>query len=210
MFHRSESAKTNPLLARNCCVLTEAGGAPPPSGEDALRLSSGWHAGRKFKERPARQPPSLASERRDIQGSAKTNPLGASSSGVVRTRRTSAARTSMAPIGLPKIRNKPTSAAELLRLAEAGGAPPPSGEDALRLSSGWHAGRKFKERPARQPPSLASERRDIRKCKNKPTWSIVERCLEGSKDLRGTGLQWRQSDYQKYKTNPLLPRDCCA
>src|SRR5271156_2515998 len=153
--------QNKPTSTAELLRLTAAGGAPPPSGEDALRLSSGWHAGRKFKERPARQPPSLASERRDIQGSAKTNPLGASSSGVVRTRRTSAARTSMAPIGLPKIQNKPISAAGLLRLTEAGGAPPPSGEDARRRSSGWHAGRKFKERPARQPPSLASERRDI-------------------------------------------------
>jgi hypothetical protein len=46
--------------------------------------------------------------------------------------------------------------------------PPPSGEDALRLSSVWHAGRKSAERPSRQPPSLASERRDSQERKNKP------------------------------------------
>jgi hypothetical protein len=45
---------------------------PPPSGEDALRLSSGWHAGRKSAERPSRQPPPLASERRDMAGSRNT------------------------------------------------------------------------------------------------------------------------------------------
>src|SRR5580698_2354693 len=148
--------RNKPTSAAGLLRLTEPGGAPSPSGEDARRRSSGWHAGRKFKERPARQPPSLASERRDIR-KRKNKPTWSIASGVLRARRTSAARTSMAPIGLPKIRNKPTSAAGLLRLTEPGGAPSPSGEDARRRSSGWHAGRKFKERPARQPPSLASE-----------------------------------------------------
>ena len=45
--------------------------------------------------------------------------------------------------------------------------PPPRAQRA-RLSSGWHAGRKSAERPSRQPPSLASERRDSQERKNKP------------------------------------------
>jgi hypothetical protein len=43
-----------------------------------------------------------------------------------------------------KCKNKPTLSADLLRFFGVHGSAPPSGEDALRLSSVWHAGRKMK------------------------------------------------------------------
>src|SRR5271163_2319484 len=55
-----------------------------------------------------------------------------------------------------KVENKPTLSAELLHFfMKAGGASPPSGADALRLSSAWHAGRQIR-RATSAPASLLS------------------------------------------------------
>src|SRR5271168_580071 len=96
--------------------------------------------------------PSLANGRRDIEGIAKTNPL--------QCRYTEL-----------KAENKPTLSAELLHFfMKAGGASPPSGVDALRLSSGWHAGRQI--RRATSTPATFSREREKghrRECESKPT-----------------------------------------
>jgi hypothetical protein len=55
----------SPFFAR---FISEMLGIPPPSGEDALRLSSVRHFGRDSKSDRMRRPPSLAgSERREIE-----------------------------------------------------------------------------------------------------------------------------------------------
>jgi len=61
----SELQKQSHFIPGIAALFMEASGVPPPSGEDALRLSPGRHAGRKSEERPARRPPSLARERGD-------------------------------------------------------------------------------------------------------------------------------------------------
>src|SRR5271163_518159 len=70
-----------------------------------------------------------------------------------------------------KVENKPTLSAELLHFfMKAGGASPPSGVDALRLSSGWHAGRQI--RRATSTPATFSREREKghrRECESKPT-----------------------------------------
>jgi len=72
-----ENAKTNPLYAQNCCVLMEAGGAPPPVAKRA-RLSPVCHSScfAAIRMNCAIHPPS---EREGTdQRIAKTNPLRAS------------------------------------------------------------------------------------------------------------------------------------
>jgi hypothetical protein len=59
-----EAQKQTHFIPGIAALFIEAGGAPPPVAKRD-RLSSAWHAGRQDEERPPRQAPSLASERKD-------------------------------------------------------------------------------------------------------------------------------------------------
>ncbi len=166
------------------CV--DVSGTPPPSGEDALRLSPVWHTCRPTAERQLRHPPSLTkkSERGDVgeRPSARVCGLSNLSLSLVPSLAFSCERRWRARFS-PWLRSENRDrrmragraarpAVEhhrLFRVGSAGiacvdvsGTPPPSGEDALRLSPGWHTCRPTAARQLRQPPSLTekSERGD--------------------------------------------------
>ncbi len=161
-------------------------GTPPPSGEDALRLSPVWHTCRPTAERQLRHPPSLTkkSERGDVGGGPSARVCGLSnlSLSLVPSLAFSCERRWRARFS-PWLRSENRDrrmragraarpAVEHHRLSRVGsagvacvdvsGTPPPSGEDALRLSPGWHTCRPTAARQLRQPPSLTekSERGD--------------------------------------------------
>jgi len=107
-----------------------------------------------------------------------------------------------------KCKNKPTLAAGLLEFSTGEVVRREPAARRRRLSSGWHAGRKTTERPARQPPSLASERRDNEAVANRNGAPVSG---EGGGRARhphpdGKLLAKAKSDQLAIRTPPRRPR----